>query len=114
MPPNEVEKTTYLECTTGGSKKFYSVELRKDGSNWSVRAHWGRIGTKGQYQDKGKYSQYWRAENEAKKLIQQKKSKKYVEVKGKSKTGTKVDKRPGKPPPTVKEQSLSRFSDLLE
>jgi len=111
----EEEKTTYLECKTGGSKKFYSVELMKSSRNWSVRAHWGRIGTKGQYQDKGTFSRFWRAQNEAAKLISAKKAKKYVEVKDKNRKAIKkVDVRLGKPPPTIKEKSLSRFSDLLE
>ena len=110
----EEEKTTCLECRVGGSKKFYNVELKKSGNNWIVRAHWGRIGAKGQYQDKGTYSQFWRAENEARKLINAKKQKKYTEIKGKDKPVSKVDTRPGKPPPTLKERSLNRFTDLLE
>jgi len=105
----------YLECTTGSANKFYNVEiLKNDQEQFVVRCHWGRIGTKGQYQDKGTYHAEYRATNMRDKLIRQKKQKGYEDVTAKkAKEAPKKEKAKDKPV-TKHEVSLSRFTDLWE
>ena len=106
---------TCLECTSGNSNKFYNVETyQNDKSQFVVRCHWGRIGTKGQYQDKGIYHSQVRADSARASLIRQKQSKGYKKV-----TKSQAKSSPGKgkaqdKPVTKKEVSLDRFSDLWE
>lgn len=39
--------STYMECTTGTSNKFYEVELKNSGRSYTVQGTYGRIGTTG-------------------------------------------------------------------
>lgn len=104
----------YLECTSGSASKFYNVEIIAVNGQHSVRCHWGRIGTKGQYQDKGLFNGITRAETKRAKLIRSKKLKGYKDVTAKKgKALTKALKAEDKPI-TKHEVSLSRFADLLE
>ena len=102
-----------LECVTAHSNKFYKVSITKESDEYIVIANWGRIGTSGSFQNKGKFKHLSKAEIVANSLINSKKLKGYKEVvifENKNftdKTKENVNK-------TSKEISLNRFSDILE
>lgn len=108
----EQDDTTYLKCTKNGSNKFYNLEIVAEGGQFRVRCHWGRVGNKGSYQNKGLHMNYQRAQTEVKRIAAQKKTKGYVDVSAAERKKDKTKKKVEAPKP--KEVSLGRFADLLE
>lgn len=114
MAKADKDSTTYLKCTKNGANKFYNLEIVPEGGQFRVRCHWGRIGNKGSYQDKGLHMNWQRAEAEVKRITAQKKSKGYEDVSAAERKKLKATKAKKPAAPKPKEVSLGRFADLLE
>lgn len=101
----------HLECKGSGSNKFYDLELVQgeaaSNHKFEVIARWGRIGTKGSYQTKGSFNTRKVAADLIEYMINQKISKGYKLIQKTIVTPPKKKKPP-------QEESLKRFSDILE
>ena len=113
-----VEQTWLLECTAGTSDKYYQVDLVKDGNLWQVRSYYSKIGSRTRNPENNRvrgnrgcstrrmsYRDF--AEGAARKLVQQKLNKGYVQV-----TPTATEKKAEK----KKEEpaTFNRFEDVLD
>ena len=104
--------SVHMVCTTGGSNKFYNLEIQKNGAKYELLAAWGRIGTKGQTISKGIFTHHV-ASMEMAAIEKSKKAKGYKTLK--TKTDATLTTQPLKMKKVKKvDPKLERFSSLLE